>query len=199
MGSVVVQLLASGRVKLDIDSEPSASLTFGIVHRADRLTLSDPVKLAILAVKPKLAIGSKLDGRFLAARSHESNLAAFRVDGNNLAVNACLLTARERDSGNDHESEHEGAPLKMTYQYFSVAEVARQLACSDDLIRKLISRGKLEASRVGGVLRISSAAVERLLAAGRVGAPPPVLAGKQGRTRGYKYFSTAVQSPSKCE
>ena len=50
----------------------------------------------------------------------------------------------------------------MTPEYISVAECARLLSCSEKVVRSEITRGRLPAYRVGRLVRIRVADLERL-------------------------------------
>ena len=49
----------------------------------------------------------------------------------------------------------------MTGRPFSVATLAERWGCSDDVVRRLIAKGALQSFRVGALIRVSAAEVER--------------------------------------
>jgi excisionase family DNA binding protein len=65
-----------------------------------------------------------------------------------------------------HEPEAQG------FRHFTVRQVSEQLAVSHKTIRSLISKGTLQAVKVGGAIRISEQALRAFLQAHEVYKPP---------------------------
>ena len=73
-----------------------------------------------------------------------------------------LIPGRARQAGPSEESGGQLLPL------YSVREVADQLGVHPETIRRLIHEGRLEAVRVGRLLRVPKDALDTLLDAQRI-------------------------------
>lgn len=49
----------------------------------------------------------------------------------------------------------------MSDRPYSIATLAERWGCSDDVVRRLVSQGHLQSFRVGALIRVSAAEVER--------------------------------------
>src|SRR3546814_15793679 len=52
-------------------------------------------------------------------------------------------------------------PYTTLFRSYSVPQLAERWGCSDSMIRKLINEGELQSFRIGVLIRISAAEVER--------------------------------------
>jgi excisionase family DNA binding protein len=64
-----------------------------------------------------------------------------------------------------HRSGRKEETMSATPESLSITEVAHNLNCSDDTVRRMISRGELRAYRVGSsrLIRIKRADLERAM------------------------------------